>query len=77
MPKTRTRRKMGRTGIRPHRQNGRFNRRTSKVYSKRNSNSRRRREANNKAKLLERKINKLETQLIYNQNITVCLFLKS
>ena len=24
--------------------------------------------------LLERKINKLETQLIYNQNITVCLF---
>ena len=54
--------KMGRTGMRSHRQNGRFNRRTSKVYSKRNSNSRRRREANNKAKLLERK-RKIESYL--------------
>ena len=48
--------KMGRTGMRPHRQNGRFNRRTSKVDSKRYLNSRRRRDANKKDKLLQRKI---------------------
>ena len=55
MPKTRTRRKMGRTGMRKSKQNGRFNRRTTTVYSKRKSNSIMRRDANKKAKLIERK----------------------
>ena len=53
MPKTR--RKMGRMGMRKSKQTSKFNRRTTTVYSKRKSNSIMRRDANKKAKLIERK----------------------
>ena len=46
---------MGRMGMRKSKQTSKFNRRTTTVYSKRKSNSIMRRDANKKAKLIERK----------------------